>query len=70
MRLIWFAAFALLAAPAGAAWHRASSPHFIIYGDEAPAKLHAFAEKLERFDKAVQGHPRDEAIRRSATATG
>ncbi|MCY7271419.1 MAG: hypothetical protein LH485_05115 [Sphingomonas bacterium] len=45
---------ALTATPATAEWQRASSPHFIIYADEAPAKLKAFAEKLERFDKAVQ----------------
>jgi Flp pilus assembly protein TadD len=43
-----------VSAPAGAAWHRATSPHFIIYADESPAKLRAFAEKLERFDKAVR----------------
>ena len=45
---------ALVAAPAPAEWQRASSPHFIIYADESPEKLRAFAEKLERFDKAVR----------------
>lgn len=49
------AACALLAAsPASAEWHRASSPHFIIYADQRPADLKAFAEKLERFDQAVR----------------
>ena len=42
------------AAPAQAAWHRASSAHFIIYADQSPAKLRDFAVKLERFDKAVR----------------
>ena len=51
----YFSAAALaLATPAGAAWHRASSPHFIIYSDEEPDKLKAFATKLERFDAAVR----------------
>ena len=43
-----------LAAPAGAAWNRATSPHFIIYSEEDPARLKAYAEKLERFDSAVR----------------
>ncbi len=55
MRIFLFAATALLAAaPASAEWQRASSPHFIIYANESPDKLKAFAEKLERFDKAVR----------------
>ena len=56
MRIVPFIAGALAAAaaPANADWHRASSPHFIIYADEDPAKLKVFAEKLERFDKAVR----------------
>ena len=55
MRFISIAALALSATvPAQAAWQRASSPHFIIYANESPAELKAFAEKLERFDKAVR----------------
>ncbi|MEO7410538.1 MAG: hypothetical protein ABIU10_04355, partial [Sphingomicrobium sp.] len=42
------------AAPASAEWQRASSPHFIIYANESPDKLRAFAEKLERFDRGVR----------------
>ncbi len=53
LRLMLLAA-ACLAGPAGAAWHQISSPHFVIYADEDPAKLKAYAEKLERFDKAVR----------------
>ena len=43
-----------LVTPASAEWQRASSPHFIIYANETPDKLRAFAEKLERFDKGVR----------------
>lgn len=53
--LLAFASAATVSAlPASAAWQRASSPHFIIYADESPEKLRAFAEKLERFDKGVR----------------
>lgn len=45
---------AITAAPSNAAWHKASTPHFVIYADETPAKLSAFATKLEKFDKAVR----------------
>ncbi len=48
------AALALFSAPVSAAWHRASSNHFVIYADEDPETLRAFAQKLERFDKAVR----------------
>jgi hypothetical protein len=48
------AAMVLVATPASAAWHRASTSHFVIYADEDPAKLRAYAEKLERFDRAVR----------------
>ena len=43
-----------VANPATAAWHQASSRHFIIYSDDKPERLRAYAEKLERFDKAVR----------------
>ena len=42
------------AAPSTAAWHKASTAHFVIYADETPDKLRAFATKLEKFDKAVR----------------
>ena len=47
-------AAAATAAPASAEWQRASSSHFVIYANESPDKLKAFAEKLERFDKGVR----------------
>ena len=45
---------AAVASPAAAGWQRATSPHFIIYADESPAELTRFAQKLERFDKAIR----------------
>ena len=45
---------ALTTAPAAAAWHKASTAHFVIYADDAPDKLRAFATRLEKFDKAVR----------------
>jgi len=54
INIMFLALLALIAMPAHAEWHRASSTHFVIYSDEDPAKLRAFAEKLERFDKAVR----------------
>lgn len=49
-------ATALLFMPcaATAKWHEASSPHFVVYANEDPEKLKAFATKLERFDKAMR----------------
>lgn len=40
--------------PAHAAWHVASSEHFVIYSEEKPDSLRAYAEKLERFDYALR----------------
>jgi hypothetical protein len=43
-----------LAAPAPAAWYVAKSKHFVIYSDDNPKHLQAFAERLERFDQGVR----------------
>jgi len=43
-----------VAAPAHAAWYKASSKHFIIYADENPKVLSDFASHLERFDAAAR----------------
>ncbi|HVL29277.1 MAG TPA: hypothetical protein VM326_00995 [Sphingomicrobium sp.] len=40
--------------PAVADWHEARSAHFLIYADLDPVELKAYAERLERFDKAVR----------------
>ena len=47
---------AALVAPtaASAEWHEASSAHFVVYSDDKPDRLKAFAEKLERFDAAFR----------------
>jgi len=45
---------ACAATPAEAAWHQATTKHFIIYSDERPERLQAFAVKLEKFDAAVR----------------
>lgn len=45
---------ALVAAPATAEWHRASSKHFVIYADMPEAELRDYAEKLEKFDAAAR----------------
>ena len=42
------------ATAAPAAWHKASSKHFVIYSNERPEKLRAYSEKLEKFDQAVR----------------
>ncbi|SFR85906.1 hypothetical protein [Sphingomonas jatrophae] len=58
--MIWLrralAALALVAAPATAAepWREASSAHFVIYSQESEADLRQYAERLERFDKALR----------------
>lgn len=48
------AAALLLPTAASAKWHEASSPHFVVYANEDPGRLKAFATRLERFDKAMR----------------
>ena len=52
----FIAAFALLisASTAQAAWHEVKTPHFLIYSEQSPQSLQSFANRLERFDKAVR----------------
>jgi Flp pilus assembly protein TadD len=48
------AALALfMAHPALAAWHEASSDHFVIYADDKPANVQRYAENLERYHAAM-----------------
>lgn len=52
---LFLAAVVLSASTTGqGAWNRASSKHFIIYSQQKPEQLRAFAEKLERFDQATR----------------
>lgn len=48
------AMFVAVAVPAQAAWHEAKSKHFIIYADDNPKSLTAFATRLEQFDQAAR----------------
>lgn len=54
---------ALLAStPAYADWYEASSKHFVVYSDDRPERIKAYAEKLERYDQAMKvmrGVPED-----------
>ena len=43
-----------LAAPAQAKWHKAESPHFIVYADDSEQDIRKFAEILERFHSAMR----------------
>jgi tetratricopeptide (TPR) repeat protein len=54
--LKWIAGAAVLFAASGtqAAWYAAKSRHFVIYADDNPKNLEAFATKLERFDQAAR----------------
>ena len=49
--ILGFAAMAS-AVPASAAWHQASSKHFLIYGDMPAEEMKTYATKLEKFDAA------------------
>lgn len=42
-----------VATPARAAWHKAESPHFVIYADDSERDIRKFAEILERFHAAM-----------------
>jgi len=58
MKLLFglLAAASAVAMPAiaQAAWHKASSKHFIIYADESPKALLEYATRLEKFDQAAR----------------
>lgn len=53
-RLLLVATALLAPAAASAKWHEASSAHFVVYSDQDPEQLRAFATKLERFDQALR----------------
>ncbi|HZB70122.1 MAG TPA: DUF1570 domain-containing protein [Sphingomicrobium sp.] len=45
---------AVQSAVAQAGWSEAKSDHFIIYSEQKPAELSAYASRLERYDQAVR----------------
>jgi len=44
----------MAATPAAAAWHQATSRHFVVYADAAEREVRATAVRLERFDAAMR----------------
>jgi len=46
--------FWTLLTPAHAAWHEASSDHFLIYSDQKEKDVRAFAERLERYHDTMR----------------
>ena len=56
MRIGLFLGAAALAmvTPASAAWHQASSKHFVIYGDMPLEEMQSYASRLEKFDAAAR----------------
>lgn len=52
--LVLAGALALVPGTAQAAWLQAKSQHFTIYSESSAAKLHEFAEKLEKFDSLLR----------------
>lgn len=53
-RLLLFAAAMVAPTAAHADWHEAGSAHFVVYSDDRPDRLKAFAERIERFDTALR----------------
>ena len=53
-----FLAFCLsvlaITTPAWAAWHEASSDHFLIYSDQKESDVREFAERLERYHDTMR----------------
>lgn len=46
--------FSALLTPAQAAWHEASSDHFLIYSDQKEKDVRAFSERLERYHDTMR----------------
>jgi hypothetical protein len=54
MRRLLLTLLLLFVAQPAFAWNEARTRHFIIYSQQKPDDLRAFAERLERFDAAVR----------------
>jgi hypothetical protein len=52
--LVASAASLLATTAAHAEWYEATSKHFTVYSDDAPERVKAFTQKLERFNSAVR----------------
>lgn len=48
------ASILLFAAPAHAEWRKATTEHFVIYGDVSESGLRNYAQKVERFDRLLR----------------
>lgn len=54
MAMAAVASFLLFGAPAHAEWRKATSEHFVIYGDVSESGLRNYAQKVERFDQMLR----------------
>ena len=52
--LLALLAFVLCPAAANAAWHEASSEHFVVYADQSEKQIREFSERLERYHSALE----------------
>ena len=48
------ASLLLFAPPARAEWRKATSEHFVIFGDTSEGSLRNYAQKVERFDRVLR----------------
>jgi tetratricopeptide (TPR) repeat protein len=53
-QLLLAALACLSALPAHAEWRRASSAHFVVYGDVSERQIREYAQRLERYDSALR----------------
>ena len=53
-----------VAAPAHAEWRKATSEHFVVYGDINEGALRSYTQKVERFDRLLRTWfpPRDASL--------
>lgn len=54
IRILFLIALLLLPATARADWYEASGKHFIVYSQQTPKAITAFADQLERYDAAMR----------------
>ncbi|MCW3837373.1 hypothetical protein ACFQ1E_15595 [Sphingomonas canadensis] len=54
IRLLVSTLLLLVPGTAQAAWYEATTSHFVFYSDDTPERIAAFAQSLERYDKAMR----------------